>query len=161
MRVSVWRLTRCFIESICISETTVHFHISALYQITCKGKWGNLSLRTPRQHMCVCVCVCLRVCRRVIPSFILCLVGTRWCSRLRHFPTSRNVAGSIPDGVTGIFHWHNSSRRTVALGVNSAPKRNEYQEYFLRGKGGRCVGLTNLPPSCAKCLGTLRACPGL
>ena len=24
--------------------------------------------------------------------------------------------------------------------------RNEYQEYFLRGKGGRCVGLT-LPPS--------------
>jgi hypothetical protein len=37
------------------------------------------------------------------------------------------------------------------------------------GKGGRCVGLTNLPPSCAECLeiwqpqipGTLRACPGL
>ena len=37
------------------------------------------------------------------------------------------------------------------------------------GKGGRCVGLTNLPPSCANCLEilesrpseTLRACPGL
>ena len=37
------------------------------------------------------------------------------------------------------------------------------------GKGGRCVGLTTLPPSCADCLeiwkpqppGTLRACPGL
>jgi len=36
-------------------------------------------------------------------------------------------------------------------------------------KGGRCVGLTTLPPSCADCLeiwepqspGTLRACPGL
>ena len=47
--------------------------------------------------------------------------------------------------------------------------RNEYQEYFLGGKGGRCVGLTTLPPSCADCLeiwepqppGTLRACPGL
>jgi len=25
----------------------------------------------------------------------------------------------------------------------------EYQEYFLGGKGGRCVGLTTLPPSCA------------
>jgi len=29
--------------------------------------------------------------------------------------------------------------------------RNEYQEYFLGGKVGRCVGLTNLPPSCADC----------
>jgi hypothetical protein len=33
-------------------------------------------------------------------------------------------------------------------GVDSASNRNEYQEYFLGGKGGRCVGLTTLPPSC-------------
>jgi len=53
--------------------------------------------------------------------------------------------------------------------VDSASDRNEYQEYFLGGKGGQCVGLTTLPPSCADCLkiwepqppGTLRACPGL
>ena len=32
--------------------------------------------------------------------------------------------------------------------VNSASDRNEYQEYLLVGKGGRCLGLT-LPPSCA------------
>jgi hypothetical protein len=25
-------------------------------------------------------------------------------------------AGSIPDGVTGFFHWHNPSARTLALG---------------------------------------------
>ena len=30
--------------------------------------------------------------------------GTRWRSWLRHGATSRKVAGSIPDGVTGIFH---------------------------------------------------------
>jgi hypothetical protein len=30
--------------------------------------------------------------------------GTRWCSWLRHCATSRKVAGSIPDGVIGIFH---------------------------------------------------------
>jgi len=54
-------------------------------------------------------------------------------------------------------------------GVDSACNRKEYQEYFLGSKGGRCVGLTTLPPSCADCLeirepqppGTLRACPGL
>ena len=27
------------------------------------------------------------------------------------------VAGSIPDGVTGIFHWHNPFGRTMALGL--------------------------------------------
>ena len=37
-------------------------------------------------------------------------------------------------------------------GVDSASNRNEYQGYLLGGKGGRCVGLTTLPPSCADCL---------
>jgi hypothetical protein len=43
--------------------------------------------------------------------------------------TSRQVAGSLPDGVIGIFHWYNP-------GVHSATIRNEYQEYFLEGKVG-------------------------
>ena len=30
--------------------------------------------------------------------------STRWRSWLRHCATSRKVAGSIPDGVIGIFH---------------------------------------------------------
>ena len=46
--------------------------------------------------------------------------GTRWRGWLRHCATSRKVAGSIPDGVIGIFHWHNPSVRTMALGVDSA-----------------------------------------
>jgi hypothetical protein len=33
------------------------------------------------------------------------------------------------------------------------PLIEEYQEYLLGCKGGRCVGLTTLPPSCAHCLG--------
>jgi hypothetical protein len=28
-------------------------------------------------------------------------------------------------------------------GFDSASNGNEYQKYFLRGKGGRCLGLTN------------------
>jgi len=43
--------------------------------------------------------------------------GTRWRSWLRHCATRRKVAGSIPDGVIGIFHLHNPSGRTVALEV--------------------------------------------
>jgi hypothetical protein len=34
-------------------------------------------------------------------------------------------------------------------GVDSATNRNEYQQYFLGDKGGRCIGLLTLPPSCA------------
>ena len=30
--------------------------------------------------------------------------GPRWHSWLRHCATSQKVAGSIPDGVIGIFH---------------------------------------------------------
>jgi hypothetical protein len=41
--------------------------------------------------------------------------------------TNRKVAGSIPDGDIGIFHWHNPSDRNMALGFDSASNRNEYQ----------------------------------
>jgi hypothetical protein len=34
-----------------------------------------------------------------------------------HCATSRKVAVSIPDGVTGIFHSHKPSGRTMALGL--------------------------------------------
>ena len=30
---------------------------------------------------------------------------------------SQKVVGSIPDGVIEIFHWHNPSGRTIALGL--------------------------------------------
>jgi hypothetical protein len=41
--------------------------------------------------------------------------------------------------------------------VDSASNRNEYQEYFLGGKGIGCIGLTILPPSCSDCL-EIRSC---
>ena len=48
---------------------------------------------------------------------------------MRHWGTSRKVAGSIPD---------------CGPGVESASERNECQQYFLGGKDGRCVGLITL-----------------
>jgi len=50
---------------------------------------------------------------------------------LRCCATNRKAVGSTPDGVIGIFHWRNPSGRTMALGVDSASNRNEYQEHFL------------------------------
>jgi hypothetical protein len=85
-----------------------------------------------------------------------------------HCATNRKVAGSIPDGVTGIFQWLNPSGRIVAL-VSTQPLTEMVPEILPGGKDGRYVGLTTLPPSCADCLeilepqsaGTTRACPGL
>jgi hypothetical protein len=48
-------------------------------------------------------------------------------------------------------HWNFSLtwsfRPHYGPGFDSASNRKEYQEYFLGGKGGQCVGLTILPPS--------------
>jgi hypothetical protein len=50
------------------------------------------------------------------------------------------------------FSWTYSFRPHYVPGVDSASNINEYQEYFLGGKGGRCLELTTLPPSCVDCL---------
>ena len=43
-------------------------------------------------------------------------VGWALVKWLRHYTTNRQIAGSIPDGVIGIFQCHNPSGRTMALG---------------------------------------------
>jgi len=43
-------------------------------------------------------------------------LGTPVAQWLRRCATNRKVAGSIPDDVIGIFHRHNQSDRTMALG---------------------------------------------
>jgi len=68
--------------------------------------------------------------------------GTRWRSWLRHCATSRKVADSIPHGVTGIFHWHNLSGRTMALGLTHPLTEMSTRNISWGVKDGRCVGLT-------------------
>jgi len=68
---------------------------------------------------------------------------------LRCCAANRKVAGSIPAGVSGFFIDIISFLSHYGPGVDSASNRNKYQEYFVRSKGGRCVRLTILPPSCA------------
>jgi hypothetical protein len=92
----------------------------------------------------------------------------QWYSWLSHCTTSRKVAGLIPNGVIGYFIdqtlWPH-----YGPGVDSASNRNEYQDYFLGGRGSWCTGLTTLPCSWADCpeiwephpSGTRRACTGI
>jgi len=49
--------------------------------------------------------------------------GTAVAQWLRCRATNQKVAGLIPDGVTGIFRWHNTSDHTMALGST----QHEYQ----------------------------------
>jgi hypothetical protein len=44
------------------------------------------------------------------------MLQARWRSWLWHCAASSKVAYSIPDGATGIFHWHNPSGRTMSPG---------------------------------------------
>jgi hypothetical protein len=49
---------------------------------------------------------------------------TRWRGRLRHCATNRQVAGWIPNGVSGIFHLHNHFGRAMAL-VSTQPLKEK------------------------------------
>jgi hypothetical protein len=104
--------------------------------------------------------------------FTLCILKL-WCnfqiySSPRHCTTSRKVVGSIPDDVIWIFHWHPFGH-TVARWVIKPLTVMSTGCLYLGGKGGQCINLTTLPPSCAICLEiwepqppwALRACPGL
>ena len=57
-----------------------------------------------------------------------CTAVAQW---LRCCSTNRKVAGSIPDGVFGIFHWHNPSDRTMALGSTQPLIEMSAKRYFL------------------------------
>jgi hypothetical protein len=93
--------------------------------------------------------------------------GMRWHSRLRHCAARWKDGGSILDGVFGIFHWHKHSRCTMVLGLTQPLTEMSSRNISCGGKGGRCVGLTTLLPTCADCLeirepqppGTFTGCP--
>jgi len=84
---------------------------------------------------------------------------------LRYKPEGRGC----PDGIIGIFHWHNPSSCTVTLWLIQPLTEMSTRNISWGGKGSWYIQLTTLPPSCANYLeiwepqppGTLRACLGL
>jgi hypothetical protein len=110
--------------------------LSVLCVLSGRCLCDGLITRPEESYRLWCVLVCdlgisrmrrlklIKGCKCRIEKIILTLLiigtviirGTRWCSWLRHCATSREVAGSIPDGVTRIFHWLNPSGCIVSLG---------------------------------------------
>ena len=96
------------------------------------------------------------------------MANTATVSGARSGATSRKVAGSIPDGVVGIFHWRNPSGLTMALGstqpLTEMSTRNI--SWGVKAAGASGGNLTTFSADCHEIWepeppGTLRACPGL
>jgi hypothetical protein len=105
-------------------------------------------------------------------SSIYSSLGTAAAQWLRCCATNRNVAGSIPAGVIGIFHSH----KILPIALWPWGWFRLWQKWvpgvFPGGKGGRCLRLTTLTPSCAFVMksgnlnflepsGPLQACNGI
>ena len=122
-------------------------------------------------RVCVTVCGIMQPrCCRPPAGNIVQHWGTAVTQWLRSCATNRNVVGSIPLGVIGIFQWHNPPDRTMDLG-SIQPLTEMVPGEFPGGKCSRCVWLTTSPPPCAVVMksgniiflepcGPLQACKG-
>jgi hypothetical protein len=85
-------------------------------------------------------------------------MGTRWHSKSWHCATSQKVACSIPDSISQVFHRLNPYGLSVAVVITQPSTQVSTMEGVSPGgKGGRCISLTTLLPSCADCLEIPRA----
>ena len=111
-----------------------------------------LTLRMGWSHKCPPLCTFVARykenfnCSLLLTLFILYYSSIWWTAVAQC--ANRKVAGSISDGVIGIFYWHNTSDRSMVLGSNQ-PLTEMSTRTFPGGKGGWRIRLTTLPPSCA------------
>jgi hypothetical protein len=78
----------------------------------------------------------------------------QWHSWLRHYATSRNVVGSIPDEVTGFFIWPNPSSRIMTL-ESTQPLTEMSTRNLPGGKGQLARKADNLTAICPENVGAL------
>ena len=92
--------------------TNCYKTIMAVMDLANRGRICEVTVTAIALHVTGCTginALRLIMCMHIVPW------DMRWRSWLRHRATSRKVAGSITDGITGIFQWHNPSGRTMAL----------------------------------------------
>jgi hypothetical protein len=72
----------------------------------------------------------------VISGVTYAVIDMRWRGWLKHCITSWKVEGSIPVGITGNFHLHNSSGRIMALGSTQPLTETSTRNIFWGVKAG-------------------------
>jgi len=91
--------------------------------------------------------------RNMLPWYInkhnIIPVRTAVAQWLRCCATIRKVAGSIPAGVTGTFHWHKVLPIALWPWGRIRLQQKWVPRSFHGGKGGLYVRLPNLPSTCA------------
>ena len=110
-------------RSTVIRCNTIQYNTS--YFATSECLWLNMTKHSKHlQH--ASARMCLRyITRNILPS------TTQQHSWLSDGATSRKVAGSIPDGVNYIFHRHDPSGHTTALGSTQPPTEMSTRNIFL------------------------------
>jgi len=121
------------------------FGSRAIYVIMCRNVVEPVRPEMTVRRTACCIPKATNTCSEYV-IIIASPRGTAVSQWLRCCATNRKVAGSIPDGIIGIFHWHISSDRTMALG-STQPLTEMSTRSISWGKSGRCVvRLTTLPP---------------
>jgi hypothetical protein len=94
----------------------------------------------------------MKILRKELELEICCvrqLGSTQWRSWFMHYATSRKVAGSISDEVTGFFSWPHASSPTMALG-STRPLTEMSTTNIPRGKGRPARKADNLAAICER-----------
>jgi hypothetical protein len=107
-----------------------------------EDRWLDQSVR--RMADCICKVRIDLIAYTIIGEDI---ISSKLRSSLRHYTTSRKVAGSIPSEETEFFNWPNHSSCKYGPVIDSASNRNEYQE-FSWGKGRQARKADNFTAIC-------------
>ena len=118
-----------------------YFSSPALYSLVVVHVPSGVTLKnstfSTQSALCI-LCLCQN--KRRILSFTTLIVGTAVAQWLRCCATNWKSL------VIGIFHWHNPSERTMALGSTQPLAEMSTRSISWEVKNGRCVRLTTLPP---------------
>jgi hypothetical protein len=112
-----------------------HAWLTKLFMMCCEVRYlseNEKNILTLGKIICVYLQIIILV-HLILHTYLL--GDPRQRSWLRHYATSRKVAGSIPDEATGFFNWPNPL--ILSLWKKWVPG------IFLGVKGGRRVGLTS------------------
>jgi hypothetical protein len=107
-------LLRAYSLALCLPSRCLAINIRFTTFLNETHKCAEVSIIRPSAHESYAITQGLLLISSLDFKYIL--WGTRWRSWLRYYATSRNIAGSNPDEVTGFFNWPIPSSCIMALG---------------------------------------------